>query len=269
MSGGEPFLRNDIDQICYTLIKNNSNPSITIPTNGSLPEIIYEKTKKILSYGCKKLIISLSLDGMRKYHDKNRGIPELFNKVQQCYEKLMSLKMIYGEKLEIQINTCITKENLYQIDSLFDHIVTNMPKARWIFEPVRGSFNKDTTSALSKDDWEMLYQKTDKLDNKRLSSLNTLKNLYKYSITTLNRKKQVIPCYGGEEFILMDYSGNLSPCEILPPVLNIKDINYDINQLLASPKWKDVLNRIKEGKCYCTHFCWLVYGLARYGKFVS
>ena len=46
ISGGEPFLRKDIVEICEVFAKGNNVKSITIPTNGLMPDIIYKNTKK-------------------------------------------------------------------------------------------------------------------------------------------------------------------------------------------------------------------------------
>ena len=267
LGGGEPFIRRDIDEICMILIENNHRIAITIPTNGSLVDVVYEKTKRILGYGCKYLVISLSLDGMEDYHDKNRGIDGLFGKVRECYERLVKLKHIYGDNLHIQVNTCVTKENLNQIDDLFDYIVVNMPQADWFFEPVRGAYNEETTTGLSTDEWQYLYEKIDCFNNKHsVSSYNGFKKTFKCAVETIKSKTQVVPCTGGDEFISIDFEGNIHPCEILQPITNIRDIDYNLNSLLGNAKWANATRSIKQKECFCTHFCWLGYSLNKQKK---
>ena len=139
LSGGEPFLRPDIDEICISIIKTN-NATITIPTHGGNPDLMYKKTLNILSHGCNKLIIALSLDGMEEYHNKNRGLKGLFKKVIESYKELELLKNKFGHQLNIHVNTAITKENIKELFELSDYIADSMPMAIWTFEPVRGSF---------------------------------------------------------------------------------------------------------------------------------
>ncbi|MDT8317003.1 MAG: glycosyltransferase [bacterium] len=267
LGGGEPFIRRDIDEICSILIENNYSIAITIPTNGSLVDVVYEKTKKILGYGCKYLVISLSLDGMEDYHDKNRGIDGLFEKVRECYERLVKLKHIYGDNLHIQINTCVTKKNLNQLNDLYDYIVLNMPQADWIFEPVRGSYNEEEITGLSIDEWQCLYEKIDYFDNKHsLCSYSGFKKIFKCAIETINNKTQAAPCTGGEEFISVDFEGNIYPCETLHPITNIRDIDYNLNSLVGDTQWMDALASIKRKECFCTHFCWLGDSLSRQEK---
>jgi len=258
LSGGEPFLRNDIVELCVPLI-NNSNPIITIPTNGSMPEVIYNKSKEILSLGCKRLTISMSLDGMEKYHDENRGIPGLFKKVFETY-KLLST--IHSKRLAIQINTAVSKDNFKALPDLHSYISNRMSKAFWCFEPIRGGFNQKTATAISEKDWEELYSLTLKFHRAhKLKNYSTLRRLFKIGLESLRRKRQIVPCMGGQEIISIDYFGNISPCEILPGVVNIKDIDYNINNLLTNADWLEAVKRIKENKCYCTHSCWNAYSM--------
>lgn len=263
LGGGEPFLRENIDAICYCLIDKNNNTSITISTNGSLPAVMYEKVKSILTYGCRSLTISLSLDGDEKYHNDSRGIRDLFNKVQVCYEKLMNLKAIFGDELHVQINTCVSPANIDQLDFLFDYISRKMPETSWTFEPIRGTFDTSQASELKIEDWEYLQEKGDIFYNRdKDSNYGTMTRLLKYSIDTLKSRKQVVSCYGGEEFISIDFAGNIFPCESLPePSINIAQLDFDINQLLVNEQWNEAVDSIKKGKCYCTHFCWLAYSL--------
>ena len=264
LGGGEPFIRRDIDEICRILIENNDPIALTIPTNGSLVNVVYEKTKSILGFGCKYLVISLSLDGMETYHDKNRGIEGLFDKVRQCYERLVALKRIYGDNLHIQVNTCVTKENINELDDLFNYIVKNMPQADWVFEPVRGSYNEENITGLSTDEWQYLYEKIDDFNNRHpRSSYRGFKKTFKCAMETIKNRTQVVPCAGGDEFISIDYEGNIYPCEILPSIANVRDIDYNLNSLVGKTEWADALRSIKRKECHCTHFCWLGYSLNR------
>ncbi|NTV23536.1 MAG: radical SAM protein, partial [Nanoarchaeota archaeon] len=63
LSGGEPFLRKDISEMCHHFVKNNPGlVSISIPTNGLLPKKIREETEKICDKCKTSISINLSLD---------------------------------------------------------------------------------------------------------------------------------------------------------------------------------------------------------------
>ena len=47
LSGGEPFLRNDLEEICRIFIRNNRVDTLLIPTNGILTDEILRVTKNL------------------------------------------------------------------------------------------------------------------------------------------------------------------------------------------------------------------------------
>ena len=258
LSGGEPFLRGDIEAICRIMTKGR-DPIITIATNGSLPEVVYEKVKIILAQGCGKLVVSLSLDGDRSFHDENRGVPGLFDKVFECYDGLARLKSIYGDRLAIQVNTCVFKGNLIHLDFLAKTVSSKMKQADWMVEPVRGTFNDEWVSPLSSAEWEALSRRMDSLARDFFPGrdFSGLKKNYKYALSVVEKKRQPAPCCAGEEFLYVDHEGNVSPCELIPSIANLRDLNYDFNALLGIEKWREAVGGIKKGRCSCTHFCWL------------
>ena len=264
LGGGEPFLRKDIDQICRLALERNGQTSITVPTNGSLPDAAYDKTRSILSYGSGQVLISLSLDGLEEYHDSNRGFPGLFRTVQRFYDRLLVLRAIFGDRLSLQVNTCVTKANLDQLDQLHAYLVANMPECQWTFEPVRGTFDPRTTEPLSKEDWEGLRAKVSAFETSGSIVPGLLRPLYQHAVAGMEMKTQSVPCYAGREFIFIDFEGNVLPCETLfQPSINLRDIDYDLNRLAVHPEWQAARKLIRDRKCYCTHFCWLSDSISR------
>ena len=126
LSGGEPFLRQDIDTICEVFYKRNKVKQITIPTNGLVPEIISIKMESILKK-CKRCFIQLqiSLDGLGKLHDEIRGVRGAFRKVMETFKMLKRLEQQYRN---FEINFCFTYSSLNQ----FNYKQTyNFLKAKW------------------------------------------------------------------------------------------------------------------------------------------
>jgi len=78
-SGGEPFLRKDLVDICHSAYRHCQPGIINIPTNGILPGIA-DRVREIVE-ACYKsqIIINLSLDGVGEKHDAIRGVPGNFD----------------------------------------------------------------------------------------------------------------------------------------------------------------------------------------------
>jgi GT2 family glycosyltransferase/MoaA/NifB/PqqE/SkfB family radical SAM enzyme len=263
IGGGEPCMRKDLAAVCTSILAGNPTLHITLATNGSFPSRLYRTCRDILSRGQGNVLVSMSLDGSPDYHDRNRGVTSLFNSVQKSYSELLKLKAVYGERLGIQINTCVTRDNLKEIDFLSYYLSRRMQEVSWIIEPVRGGFEEKTATPLSLDEWKDLRLKLERLQGLPIERTKAqLIDLYTTAIETLCERKQVVRCMGGTEFICVDHNGNVRPCEIMDsPFVNAADLDYDVNNLNGHLEWQQAIERIKDRKCYCTHFCWLMYSI--------
>lgn len=111
VTGGEPFLRDDLIEI-IDLIKKNINPYILrITTNGTNTENIVSLIKKL---GYPNLQLRISLDGWGKIHDKIRGQHGVFDKVMDTLTVLIQLRKKY--KISLGINFGVRNINLDSFD---------------------------------------------------------------------------------------------------------------------------------------------------------
>lgn len=260
LGGGEPFLRKDLNEICWSLESINSVTTITIPTNAAIPEKTYETIVNILDStkhcGIK---ISLSLDGLGATHDKIRGVPGIFSKVHQLYSLLEPLVGIYYPRFNIQINTSIFKMNYGDFKNVYEYVKCKMPQTEHTFETIRGSFDKQLVESISNDDYRELIEWLRTQDYKRL-------NLHEEMLHTEHEQKQLYPCIAGEEFIVLKHDGSLGVCEILDPVVNIRDYNMNLDLIKKSKEWNDIIRYVKDGKCYCSHSCFLQCSMEKYNN---
>jgi MoaA/NifB/PqqE/SkfB family radical SAM enzyme len=86
VSGGEPFLRDDLPDIVRIMRQTTSSPRIVISTNAILPE----RTEKIMRQ-IPDAAVRVSIDGIGEAHDSIRGVPGNF---ERCLETLRRLKAI-------------------------------------------------------------------------------------------------------------------------------------------------------------------------------
>ncbi|MGC9132745.1 MAG: radical SAM protein, partial [Candidatus Micrarchaeia archaeon] len=97
LTGGEPFLREDISQIAEVFSKYSKGLYIlTIPTNALCNgDFIEEKIKEILELKIPRVVITISLDGYEKLHDRIRGVKGNYQKAINLYKRLKRLKQSY------------------------------------------------------------------------------------------------------------------------------------------------------------------------------
>ena len=73
-TGGEPFLRKDLDEMVISAYRHCRPSVITIPTNGLLTDRIVERVDRICrECPTSQIGINLSLDGIGEEHDDIRG----------------------------------------------------------------------------------------------------------------------------------------------------------------------------------------------------
>ena len=155
LSGGEPFIRKDIYEICKIFYKNNGVKSLTIPTNGLLTEKIKNDVEKISGLGL-DVSINLSLDGLEKTHDFIRGIKGSFKKILKTYYELVKLKKRFSN-LYVRVNTTINNKNYKEVRVLDNFIKEKMPLIdSHNFEFMRGNPKDKSFRALNVKEIEEL-----------------------------------------------------------------------------------------------------------------
>lgn len=211
ITGGEPFMRTDIDDIIEIFRKKTKR--IVISTNGLLTKRILETAKKYPWIGFR-----ISIDGLEKRHDEMRGIKGGFKK---SIETIMGLKKL-GVK---DIGICSTfgygnedqMEKLYRLAKKLDvEFLSIVRHDSFYYSKKNDAY--DTELVISKLKW---------LTRKYLNSFN-IKNYFRAYYTEgligfVNKKKRGIKCDAGLTSFYLDPYGVIFPCVLLDkPLGNIK-----------------------------------------------
>jgi len=263
ISGGEPFLRDDLDKIIKIYYENNNIGNLTIPTNGFLTKKIYDTIKNIL-ISCPELLVtvSLSLDGIGIDHDEIRGVDGIFDKVTATYWMLNDLKK--------------SNKN-FNVDFLTTISILNQNKLKQISHYVRENFNSEINIILIRGDSKESFVKNidikyyddmwafqkNRFESK--DSQSKLKSIIRKRLQlirqeflsrTFKDRKYLIPCYACKLDVVINEEGDVYPCEMLNEKIgNLRDYEYDFKKLWWSKKADEIRKCIKSSKCYCTHEC--------------
>lgn len=280
ISGGEPFLRPDLPEILELFSRNNSLRSFSVPTNGLLPEVILNETKRILLKArTVKITVNLSLDGLEKEHDSLRQREGAFRQLMKTYEQLRQLKEQYTFGLKVL--TTLSNQNIGQLDSLMTWVKKNMPAIDFHnFEILRGnpresSILPPTVSQLEEvKDKIFDYWRSFHFYGRSISSVPAYwlkRYLFEIYLQILKEKRQVIPCFAGTFSLVVDASGYVYFCELLPALGNIRE--KSLSQILSSPESRKQRASINKGSCYCVHSCFqgknLYLNYKLYGPFLG
>ena len=268
LTGGEPFLRDDLAEIVKLYVKNAKVSSFLIATNGFFVDKILETSKTILKENKNiKLTISLSLDHIGNKHDKIRGLNGLYDRAVSLYKNLISLN---PKRLSTQVNLTIQHDNHEDIESIFNHLVRKERIKNLNVTLIRGRSNEKISSEINYEN----YFKVNALINRYLGSdcmsgfessylsmLNAKNQISRRLIEkTVKNNKFISTCFAGSLTGILYPNGDVCPCELYNDKIgNIRDFNYDFKSIWTCDKARSIKEAIIKDKCFCTHECnWTV-----------
>ena len=120
LSGGEPFLRKDIDRICHLFIDRNKVRHINIPTNAIQTSVIANSVNAILANPAPfRINVAISLDGIGETHDRVRGVPGNYKKALATMEALQEIRA-RDPRLALSVVTTLMRSNVADVKQLLD-----------------------------------------------------------------------------------------------------------------------------------------------------
>jgi len=118
VTGGEPWLRPDIDDILDYLSRALPKARLGVLTNFANPKILRRHLSEARRRGVKNLWLGTSLDGLERTHDAIRGVPGAFRGLME------SAEMVLREfpRLDFSFNFTITPGNHDELWAAYQHV---------------------------------------------------------------------------------------------------------------------------------------------------
>jgi MoaA/NifB/PqqE/SkfB family radical SAM enzyme len=263
LGGGEPFLRDDIVEICRLFNLQNDVQHITIPTNALRSQETRQLTEQILRRcDLNYLRIMLSLDGIGQEHDRIRGVPGNYEKLQETYRELVDLRK-HHSNLGIEIATVLSALNSDSIRNTIDAVAKEFPDIdKQAVVLVRGDARMQASKAVDTETYRSTMEYLRDRNASRRTNLiarlfTAVFNLNTEAVVAhLERGKLPLKCLAGERLLVLTPEGTVYPCELLDrPLGNVRDFDYSIKSILATPQAQKALTFIRSGGCSCTHEC--------------
>ncbi len=278
MSGGEPFVRKDLFEIVSLFAEKCCPSYIGIPTNGYFTDRVLQFAEKA-SLLKTRLEIGISLDDLGERHDKIRGFKNLFNTAVDTFRKLKKMK---PPNLRVGFIATAMKSNQPRLLELFSYLKSLEPDSiacNMIRDDVLVKEEKEIDVSISQQFAHLCDDYNDRKLNKKLDffqKLRQAKTLYAHQIRkeTIETNQFQIPCVAGNKIVVMYAEGEIHPCETLGyEIGNIRDYNYDMNQILQTERAKHIREKIIKENCFCTHECFtsasIVFSKKQIGKVVK
>ena len=267
LSGGEPFLRDDLSDIVSLFYRFNDVRLLSLPTNGILPDKAETIAKKILA-DCPGLMVNLevSLDGTGHNHDRIRGVNQAFEKVLETVSRFQGISR-QNARTSVKIETVVSKENYKYLEEI-KAFVGSLSPDRHILDLARGDLADPLKYLPEPEEIEKIYpqlQETLEGNSQGKPSLlgQPLQRLYRgisrayWEVTerTIKENRRIIPCYAGRISAVIYPNGDLAFCELLPPVGNLRKEAFHFSALWNAETAQLARKRIKRKECSCFHPC--------------
>ena len=268
MSGGEPFMRDDLPEIVELACKYLKPRVVHTPTNAILSDKIVRDTERIVRVvrdydSSVPVTVKPSIDGIGEKHDEIRGVKGNFMCLLKTIEGLKKLEEKY-DNFHLELGTVISNFNINDLDEIEDfvHSLGVESYRNEVAECRAEFFNLSDPITPPADVYRRLIRDfAKKVENnigkkKKLARTTEAMRVVYYDIAgkILDEKRQVIPCYAGVSNVHINYDGGVWPCCVLgydQEMGNLRDYDYDFQKLWSSRKAKEVRKYIRDNNCAC------------------
>jgi MoaA/NifB/PqqE/SkfB family radical SAM enzyme len=262
ISGGDQFVRADLDEI-VRLIRTQIEPSIiNIPMNGVITERIFQLLPRIAHHSVgAQLVLNLSVDEIGEAHDRIRGADRNFEKLQLVADLIHDLKKTYSHVV-LGVHTVISKLNVHRIPDI-------EREARAIFRPdsyiAEVAENRVELKTMEKDitpttaDFRRAVGHLRNVIRANRSShpvarlVESLRlEYYELAARILEEQRQVIDCYAGWASAHIAPDGHVWGCCVrAESVGNVRDHGYDFAAVWRGPAADAFRASVRAHACAC------------------
>lgn len=263
LAGGEPFTRKDLPEIVRAFYRNNHLESVYITSNGQIQQRIFPDVARMLQE-CPRLNVTLALgiDGFKEQHDKIRQKHGSWDTVIDTARRLQAMKAEYP-RLDVQTCTCFMNSNQDTIFDWYGYLKNELKPDKvnfnYIRPPAARQKELDIDSARYARLAAMIAEdsRSGAIKNHYAGDSGFFKaaldvHMHGVIARTKETQRAQLTCYAGTAGGVIYDDGAVSSCEILQPVGNLRDFDWNFQKLWFSPGMEARRTQAADG-CFCTH----------------
>lgn len=244
ITGGEPFIRDDLKDIVRELLKKSDR--IVISTNGYFTDRIVELCKEFPQVG-----IRISIEGLEKTNNEIRGLDDGFNRGYTTLKKLVDMGMKdVGFGMTVQDRNAADLVPLYNIsDELGMEFATASLHNSFYFVESNNIIKDRLTVAQNFED----------LVNRLLDSNSPKKWFRAYFnhglINYIFSQKRLLPCDMSFDTFFIDPYGDVMPCNGTKE----KQVMGNLNRQSWEELWNsEQAEKVRSFVRNCDRNCWMI-----------
>ena len=263
LAGGEPFIRADLPEIARAFYTHNRLGSLYITSNGIVQKRIFDDVPRILQE-CPNLNVTLALgiDGPKEQHDRIRRQPGSWEIVIDTARRLQELKAAYP-RLDVQSCTCFMRSNQDAMPAWYDFLKRDLRPDKINVNYIRPPAPDPSELQIDRAAYERLVRRIE-ADSRSGAIKNHYAgeggffraaiDVYMHQLIARTEETQQpqLRCYAGTAGGVIYDEGTVSSCEILGPVGNLRDYEWNFSKLWYGPRMQARRKQVAAG-CFCTH----------------
>ena len=244
ITGGEPFIREDLEDIVRELYKISDR--IVISTNGFFTDRIIKLCEEFPNVG-----IRISIEGLEDTNNKIRGLEDGFNKGLSTLKKLVEMK-----HPDVGFGMTVQDANARDLVALYN--LSNEMNMEFATASLHNSFYFVESKNIIRDRM-MVAKEFENLINELLKSNSPKKWFRAYFnhglINYIFSRKRLLPCDMAFDTFFIDPFGDVMPCngtkekEVMG---NLNEQNWD--ELWNSKQAEEVRKKVRN----CDRNCWMI-----------
>ena len=244
ITGGEPFIREDLPDIVRELYKKSDR--IVISTNGFFTDRIIKLCEEFPNVG-----IRISIEGLEDTNNKIRGLDDGFNKGYSTLKKLVEMK-----HPDVGFGMTVQDANAKDLVPLYD--LSNELNMEFATASLHNSFYFVEAKNIIHDRL-MVAKEFEKLINKLLKSNSPKKWFRAYFnhglINYIFGQKRLLPCDMAFDTFFIDPYGDVMPCNGTKEKEVMGNLNEETwDELWNSEQAEKVRNKVR----HCDRQCWMI-----------
>ena len=244
ITGGEPFIREDLPDIVRELYKKSDR--IVISTNGFFTDRIIKLCEEFPNVG-----IRISIEGLETTNNKIRGLDDGFNRGYSTLKKLVEMK-----HPDVGFGMTVQDANAKDLVPLYD--LSNELNMEFATASLHNSFYFVESKNIIHDRL-MVAKEFERLINKLLKSNSPKKWFRAYFnhglINYIFGQKRLLPCDMAFDTFFIDPYGDVMPCNGTKD----KEVMGNLNEQTWDELWNSKqADEVRKKVRHCDRQCWMI-----------
>lgn len=259
--GGEPLLWPELESVSHHL-KEKANISLGLTTNGLL--LSSKKVRELLLKYYDE--VTVSLDGLKDFHDWCRGGSGQFEKICSGLKQLNCDIEQLPRPVKLKANTILMRGNIHHFEELCS-LLASLGIKELTFNQLGGVGRPEfyPKNRLLPEQVERFCTELPRIRTTFASRGLTISGsagyLERIKATTAGRKLAIEDCNPGQSFLSINEMGTISPCDGTTEEYKIdsKEIQTPSDVQLITQTFRQMRSNFKSKKCEDCH-CTQVHG---------